>query len=135
MAEPAHLEQVEPRSIAGVRRTAPRGAIGDAIYRALDEVWPVLREPQVQPGHNVVIYDGGDEATAAMIVGVEVFSDVTDQGEVCRAATGGLGPHRRPDHVAHLWHPGGTLTCRRRCRIAPAPDGAYWTPPPLQRPD
>jgi effector-binding domain-containing protein len=87
MAEEVRVEQAEPRPLAAIRTTAARDKIGQAIYRALDEIWPVLREQAVRTGHNVVIYDDGDASAVAMRIGVEVFTDFTERGGVTSTAT------------------------------------------------
>jgi effector-binding domain-containing protein len=81
------VEHVEPRSLAAVRSTTLRSDLASAIYRSLDAVWPVLREQGVRTGHNVVVYDGGDETSLEVLIGVEVFGDFDERGDVRRAST------------------------------------------------
>jgi effector-binding domain-containing protein len=87
MAVEVHLERVEPRNLAAIRTTTSRAELSAAIYRALDAVWPVLREQGVRTDHNVVVYHGGDESTLDVEIGVEVFGPLVEKGDVRQTTT------------------------------------------------
>ena len=87
MTYEVRAEHVDPRSLAAIRTTTTRPALGPNILRMLDKIWPVLRAEGVRTGHNVVIYQGGDRRELAIEVGVETFTDFKDRGEIRRVLT------------------------------------------------
>jgi effector-binding domain-containing protein len=80
------IERVEPRRLAVARGSTTRAELGAAIIQLLDQVWPVLREQQVQTGHNVVVYRGGLRQIEA---GVEVFGTFHETEAVHASSTPG----------------------------------------------
>ena len=49
------VEQAGPRVLAAVRAVTTPQQLGTDLIRALDQVWPVLREQGARTEHNVVI--------------------------------------------------------------------------------
>jgi effector-binding domain-containing protein len=87
MGHEVHTEQAEARQLAAIRTSTTRDQLGADIVRALDKVWPVLREQQVRTGHNVIVYRGADGTTLDIEVGVEALSEFTGDGEIRATAT------------------------------------------------
>ena len=72
----------EARSLAAIRSETTRLQLGADIVRLLDEVWRVIRDQGIRPGHNVVVYHGADGTGLDVTVGVEVFGDFVADGDV-----------------------------------------------------
>jgi hypothetical protein len=53
-------EQAGHRVLAAVRAVTTPQQLGTDLIRALDQVWPVLREQGARTEHNVVIYHPGE---------------------------------------------------------------------------
>ena len=77
-------ERVEAQSFAGIRTATTRAQVSRDIIRTLDRIWPVLREQHVRTRHNIVVYHGGLDDIE---VGVEIFSELTETGDIRRLAT------------------------------------------------
>lgn len=80
------LEQVTPRLIAAVRRTAAAREIPNVFRPALDQVWAFLaKRPGLRTdGHNVFLYHHVNQSDAGMPIdfGVEVIRRFESAGEV-----------------------------------------------------
>lgn len=85
------IEQLRPRLLAAVRRTAAPREIPVAFKPALDLVWVFLRKNKGlrTDGHNVFLYQHVDRPEAGMPIdfGVEVTRRFEPQGEVCCVET------------------------------------------------
>lgn len=84
MANEVSLQRVEARTLAAVHASATPETLPDAIYRGLDQVWPLLRDQGVKTDHNIVVYRDG---LASIDVGVEVLGPFEPSGEVVAATT------------------------------------------------
>jgi effector-binding domain-containing protein len=81
-------DQVTARQLAAIRAVTTQAKLGSEIIRMLNIVWPVLRDkPEVQTGHNVVIYYGGAGGVLTIDVGVEVRGEFEPSGDVQLTAT------------------------------------------------
>jgi effector-binding domain-containing protein len=87
MAFELRTEHADPRPLASIRTTTVRAELSSAIFKQLDVIWPLLRAQGVKFGHNVVVYHGGDATSLSIEVGVEAFTDFTEQDGVGRSAT------------------------------------------------
>lgn len=82
------VDQAAARPLAAIRAVTTQAKLSSDIIRLLNIVWPVLRDqPQVQTGHNVVIYYGGAGGVLTIDVGVEVRGAVVSSGDVQLTAT------------------------------------------------
>lgn len=111
MLDAPHIERVEPRVLAAVRRTLAPRDIGREFGPALDVVWAFLRaRPGLREGgHNVFVYDHrAPGATMQVDFGVEVARRFPDEGEVrCVETPGGeavVALHRGPYARLHETH-------------------------------
>jgi effector-binding domain-containing protein len=97
------VQNVQPRKLAAVRRSAAPGEVGAAWGPALGKVWPFLRS---QPGlwtdgHNIFLYHHPTEGgTIVCDFGVEVTRTFETAGEVYATETPGgeaaIAVHRGP---------------------------------------
>ena len=107
MPVPIHVQSVQPRKLAAVRREVAPGGVGGAWGPALAKVWPFIRS---QPGlwaggHNVFLYhhpaqsggpircDFGVEVTRAFAAAGEIYATETPGGEAAIAVH--RGPYDR----------------------------------------
>jgi hypothetical protein len=74
------VEQAGPRVLAAVRAVTTPQQLGTDLIRALDQVWPVLREQGARTEHNVVIYHPGEAGMLTIDAGVEVFGGFEERG-------------------------------------------------------
>jgi len=81
------VEQAGPRVLAAVRAVTTPQQLGTDLIRALDQVWPVLREQGARTEHNVVIYHPGEAGMLTIDAGVEVFGGFEERGPVRRITT------------------------------------------------
>jgi effector-binding domain-containing protein len=77
-------EQAGPRVLAAVRAVTTPQQLGTDIIRALDQVWPLLREQGARTEHNVVIYHPGEAGAITIDAGVEVFGGFEERHAVRR---------------------------------------------------
>jgi effector-binding domain-containing protein len=98
------IEQVEPRTIASVRRRAAPEQLSTVVPAACGEVWDFVRARGIaDPGRLVALYRAGEDGRLDVEVGVEVAGPFTGDGEVsCSAIPGGavattvhIGPYDR----------------------------------------
>ncbi len=86
MAGGVKIEQLSPRWLAAVRRTAAPRDIASVFMPALDLVWAFLRKHQGlrTDGHNIFLYRHVDQPEAGMPIdfGVEVTRRFEPEGEV-----------------------------------------------------
>jgi effector-binding domain-containing protein len=75
-------EQAAPRRLAAVRSVTTPQDLGRTIGRSLGIIWPAVREQGVRFGHNVFVYHNGEPGTMLVELGVEVFGDFTESGEI-----------------------------------------------------
>jgi effector-binding domain-containing protein len=75
-------EQAVPRRLAAVRSVTTQQDLRQAIGRSLGIVWPAVREQGVRFGHNVFVYRNGEPGTLIVELGVEVFGDFAESGEI-----------------------------------------------------
>jgi effector-binding domain-containing protein len=75
-------EQAAPRRLAVIRSVTAPQDLRQAISRALGIIWPAVREQGVRFGHNVFVYQNGGAGTLLVELGVEVFGDFTESGEI-----------------------------------------------------
>lgn len=85
MLENVVVEEVAPRRIAAVRRSATNATLSDVILGSLDVVWPFLRSHNVRTGHNIVLYH--DQAFEQLDVGVEVTGDLPAHDDIAVTET------------------------------------------------
>jgi effector-binding domain-containing protein len=76
------IEQAAPRRLAAVRSVTTPQDLGRTISRSLGIIWPAVREQGVRFGHNVFVYHNGEPGTLTVELGVEVFGDFTEGGEI-----------------------------------------------------
>lgn len=82
MAIEVRTEQVAPRRLAAIRTVTTPRDLGQAIGRSLGIIWPAIREQGVRFGHNVFVYRDCEPGTLVVELGVEVFGDFTEHGEI-----------------------------------------------------
>jgi len=86
-----HVELVEPRTLAAVRRQVRIGEVASTWKPALDQVWAFLgTQPGLRTdGHNIFLYHHPARRDEPMNVdfGVEVTRSFTSSGEVREAIT------------------------------------------------
>jgi effector-binding domain-containing protein len=86
MSDSVTIQQLQPRLLAAVRRTAAPREIPKAFKPALDLVWAFLRQHKGlrTDGHNVFLYHHVREPEAGMPIdfGVEVTRRFEPEGEV-----------------------------------------------------
>ncbi len=75
-------EQAAPRRLAAIRSVTTPQDLGPNISRSLGIIWPAVREQGVRFGHNVFVYHNGEPGTMLVELGVEVFGDFTESGEI-----------------------------------------------------
>lgn len=92
------LEHAAARKLAAIRTTASPDRLGPVIMGTLDKIWPLLRGQAARTGHNVVLYYGSTQGLLIIDVGVEVFGDVTADGEVTLTTT----PSGQAATIAHF---------------------------------
>ncbi|HJQ41147.1 MAG TPA: GyrI-like domain-containing protein [Thermoanaerobaculia bacterium] len=113
-----HVEVVQPRKLAAVRRQVFIGAIASAWKPALDQVWAFLRsQPGLRAGgHNIFLYhhparrtdpmdvDFGVEMTQSFTPSEEVFEATTPAGEAAIAVhRGGYDQLHATHDAIHQW--------------------------------
>jgi effector-binding domain-containing protein len=118
MNDGVKIEQLRPRLLAAVRRTAAPGEVPKVFKSALDLVWAFLGKHKGlrTDGHNIFLYHHPERPEAGMQIdfGVEVTSRFEPEGEVrCVETPGGeaaVVEHRGPygglarAHAAlHAW--------------------------------
>jgi effector-binding domain-containing protein len=107
-----HLQRVDPRKLAAVRREIAPGAIASAWGPALDKVWELIRsQPGLRTdGHNIFLYHHPTKPGSPIVCdfGVEVTRTFETAGEVYAAATPGgeaaVAVHRGPYHRLNDTH-------------------------------
>jgi effector-binding domain-containing protein len=75
-------EQAASRRLAAIRSVTTPQDLGQTISRSLGIIWPAVREQGVRFGHNVFVYHNGEPGTLTVELGVEVFGDFTERGEI-----------------------------------------------------
>jgi effector-binding domain-containing protein len=75
-------EQAAPRRLAAIRSVTTPQDLRRTIGRSLGIIWPAVREQGVRFGHNVFVYHHGEPGTMLVELGVEVFGDFTESGEI-----------------------------------------------------
>ena len=75
-------EQAAPRRLAAIRSVTTPQDLRRNISRSLGIIWPAVREQGVRFGHNVFVYHNGETGTMLVELGVEVFGDFTESGEI-----------------------------------------------------
>ncbi len=101
-----HLQTVQPRRLAAVRREVQPGEVGSAWGPALDKVWAFIRtHPGLRTdGHNIFLYHHPTQAGAPILCdfGVEVTRAFEPAGEVYATETQGgeaaIAVHRGSYH-------------------------------------
>jgi len=102
-----HLQSVQPRKLAAVRREVAPSAVASAWGPALGQVWDFIRtQPGLRTdGHNIFLYhhpaqpgapilcDFGVEVTRTFESAGEVYATLTPEGEVAVAVH--RGPYNR----------------------------------------
>jgi effector-binding domain-containing protein len=91
MSDEVKIEQLRPRLLAAVRRTAAPRAVATAFKPALDLVWAFLRRNKDlwSDGHNVFLYHHVDRPEDGMPIdfGVDVTRRFDPEGEICCVET------------------------------------------------
>ena len=82
MAIEVRTEQAGPRRLAAVRSVTTPQDLGQTIGRSLGIIWPAVREQGVRFGHNVFVYHNDEPGTLTVELGVEVFGDFPERGEM-----------------------------------------------------
>ena len=104
MAYEIRVEQVEPRTIASVRRRAAIRELSAVIPSACGEVWNFIRAAGIaDPGRNLAVYRACDEGRLDVEVGVEVTGAFPGDSAIsCSVTPGGpvatsvhFGPYNR----------------------------------------
>lgn len=83
------LVTVSPEPFAAVRRRTTFAEVPRVLLAGLDEVWKVIRERGMTPGHNVAVYRHVGEGSVDLTCGVQVATSFADVGEVFSAETPG----------------------------------------------
>jgi effector-binding domain-containing protein len=76
------IEQAAPRRLAAIRSVTTPQDLPRTISRSLGMIWPAVREQGVRFGHNVFVYRNGEPGSLLVELGVEVFGDFTERGEI-----------------------------------------------------
>ena len=82
MAIEVRTRQVVPGRLAAIRSVTAPQDLRQTISRSLGIIWPAVREQGVRFGHNVFVYRDGEPGTMIVELGVEVFGDFAEQGEI-----------------------------------------------------
>ncbi|HYB86477.1 MAG TPA: GyrI-like domain-containing protein [Streptosporangiaceae bacterium] len=82
MAIEVRIEQAAPRRLAAIRSVTTPQDLQRTISRSLGIIWPAVREQGVRFGHNVFVYHNGELGTLLVELGVEVFGDFTEGGDI-----------------------------------------------------
>ena len=82
MAIEVRIEQAAPRRLAAIHSVTTPQDLPQTIGRSLGVIWPAVREQGVRFGHNVFVYRDGGPGTLIVEVGVEVFGDFSEHGEM-----------------------------------------------------
>ena len=107
-----HLQTVQPRKLAAVRREVAPGEVGSAWGPALDQVWKFIRtQPGLRSdGHNIFLYHHPAQPGAPILCdfGVEVTRAFETAGEVSatetQAGEAAVAVHRGPYHRMNETH-------------------------------
>jgi effector-binding domain-containing protein len=88
MAYEIRVEEVEPRTIAAVRRRATIPQLSTVVPAACGEVWNFARTAGIErPGRHVAVYRDGGDGQLDVEIGVEVEGPFTGDGNVSLSAT------------------------------------------------
>ena len=104
MAYEIRVEDVEPQTIASVRRRAKIPQLSTVVPAACGEVWNFVQTAGIpDPGRHVAVYRDGGDGQLDVEIGVEVASPFTGDGTFsCSATPAGtvattvhIGPYNR----------------------------------------
>jgi DNA gyrase inhibitor GyrI len=88
-----HLQTVQPRTLAAVRREVAPGKVASAWGPALDKVWAFIRsQPGLRTdGHNIFVHHHPTQPSAPILCdfGVEITRTFETAGQVYATATPG----------------------------------------------